>query len=31
MKMERQFAGVPEEEIEQITFSNAAKLFRFNL
>lgn len=29
--VEKQFAGVPEDEIEQITFSNAAKLFRFNV
>jgi predicted TIM-barrel fold metal-dependent hydrolase len=27
----RQFAGVPEAEIEQITFGNAARLFRFDV
>lgn len=29
--VEKQFAGMPEDEIERITFSNAAELFGFNV
>ncbi|GLR66387.1 amidohydrolase [Acidocella aquatica] len=29
--VERQFAGVPEDEIERITFGNAAKIFGFDI